>query len=207
MYFFDVCGTLFKVNTTFSFIKYFHMKRKNYFRLFLVILFLSIVGKILNKYFKISIRSILIYTLKNESLEKLEEIANIFVTDILDNEKIDQIFNIFNENIHLKNKNVILISASIDPVINALGRRYKVKTISSQIEYDNGVSTGKLLIDIRGNKNLLMKNFTTQESVFYTDNIDDLNCSNIVNKIFFIVKNKKKIRSIKLSNNTEIVYV
>ena len=168
---------------------------------------MSIVGKILNKYFKISIRSILIYTLKNESLEKLEEIANIFVTDILDNEKIDQIFNIFNENIHLKNKNVILISASIDPVINALGRRYKVKTISSQIEYDNGVSTGKLLIDIRGNKNLLMKNFTTQESVFYTDNIDDLNCSNIVNKIFFIVKNKKKIRSIKLSNNTEIVYV
>ena len=43
---FDLCGTLYRSNTTYDFIEYFHKKKRHFIKWFLVFILMSLVGKI-----------------------------------------------------------------------------------------------------------------------------------------------------------------
>lgn len=207
MFFFDVCGTLYDKNTTFTYVCFYHRYKRNYLRFLLVSFYLSVFGKILNKYFGVSIRSLIIKTLRNEKKSNLEEVADIYIVSFLEKHKSYKIHSVFLEMIDLSKEDVVLVSASIDVVINALSRKYNIQFYSSELEYLNGKASGQLAVDLKGSKNGVIKRLSTSGSVFYTDNFDDLPCANFVNKLYFVVKKPKSVNKLEVSNNVSFIYI
>lgn len=207
MYYFDVCGTLYGVNTTFSFIKYYHFKKRNWLKLFFVLFCLSLFGKILNRFIGVSIRTWLIATLKGVTYEDLQKVADDYLIEVLEEKKLFSVFSIFSTLVNKNPNDIVLVSASIDPVINAIARKYNVKWYSSKLEYINNVSTGRLASDLKGNKESVIEKYDTRLSVFYTDNIDDIPCAKLMKKLYFIVKKTKKLTLINFPDNVELINV
>lgn len=199
---FDVCGTLFYSNTTFDFIKYYHKQQANFFRYIYVRVLTGIMGKILHRYFKISIRQLIISTLKKEKICNVESIAEGFVEFYLQPRTIPSIFNEF---LSLKETSeVYLISASIDPIVKKIAEFYNVKYICSTLCRSDNAYMGNIEIDLKGNKNDHM----SKDVIFYSDNLDDLPCSFLVRKYYFVRhKMNDRYKKIKFCNNVEVINV
>lgn len=199
---FDVCGTLFYSNTTFDFIKYYHQHQNNLFRTIYVKCLTGIIGKILHRYFKISIRKLIISTLKKEDVKKVDSIADDFVHGYLQSKII---FPVFDKFIVLKERyDVILVSASIDPVIRKIAQLYNVKFICSSLERYDDYYTGIIAEDLKANKH----NHIKSVFAFYSDNLDDLPCSFMVEQYYFIRhKMSDRYKKIKYSKSMEVINV
>lgn len=199
---FDVCGTLFYSNTTFDFIKYYHKKQSNFFRFIYVSLLTGLLGKILHRYFKVSIRQLIISTLNKEIVANVEAVAESFVASYLKYKVIPSVFNKF---VSLKeNSDVYLISASIDPVVKKIADFYNVKYICSTLARNGDNYIGKIEKDLKGNK----CGYMSKEVIFYSDNLDDLSCSFLVDKYYFIRhKMSDRYKKMKFCKNIEVLNV
>jgi len=199
---FDVCGTLFYSNTTFDFIKYYHKQQSNFFRFTYVKLLTGLLGKILHRYFKISIRKLIISTLNKENASNVESVAESFVTSYLSSKIIPSVFNQF---MSLKESSeVYLISASIDPVIKKIADFYNVKYICSTLARNGDSYIGKIELDLKGNKSSYMN----KEVIFYSDNLDDLSCSFLVDRYYFVRhKMSDKYKKMEFCKNVEVLNV
>lgn len=203
--YFDVCGTLFNVNTTFHFIHWCHVRRKNKVKALYCRFLLSVFGKALNRFFGLSLRKCFFSTIKGESKSDLYALANQYIDVLLDNHKIKEIFDIF-ESLVI-NYNVILVSASIDPIINMLSERFNLECYSSQLAYKQDKFTGDFYYDLKGDKQAIIKN-KDNNCAFYSDNLDDLPCAHFVDDYIYVIKKGKKIRDdLITSDNVRIVYV
>ncbi|MDR9826045.1 haloacid dehalogenase-like hydrolase, partial [Vibrio sp. FNV 38] len=173
--YFDVCGTLFSVNTTFDFICYYHRYNRNYTYFLLCKLLQSFIGKVAHKLFGFSMRKVFFSTIRFEKKHDLENVADLYCRTQLQGSKIDIVFDSFLDKLESNEYNVVLVSASIDPVINSLAEIYNVKCFSSMLEYDfNEEFTGKLKFDLKGNKDQILLNSKGFDSAFYSDNNDDV---------------------------------
>jgi len=191
IFYFDVCGTLFSVNTTFHFLFYLFKKENKYFKLFYCYFLTSIFGKILNKLGVISIRALLLKMIKGVDPESINKIAKLYVSEELSKFEIKKTMDIFKKLNEDKDARIILISASIEPIIKALSDNYNVEYYCSKLEIDNSKFTGKLCLDLKGNKSDFIIKNNISENIFYTDNIDDIPCGKFVNRLYFI--NRKNI--------------
>ncbi|PSU96066.1 hypothetical protein C0W80_18325 [Photobacterium leiognathi subsp. mandapamensis] len=188
---YDVCGTLYNSNTTFDFCKW-RCKGKLWsltlsmcnLKLF------KIVNKIAENLFNIHLsRRLHLLSLKGVNKKILYEEASSFVDYFLKDKSITPIYNMILKDISDGNK-VLLISASIDPVISAIAKSLNVEYISSSLEYIDDICSGNIDKDLLGSKDKL--NIININKVV-TDNTSDYElCKK--SKYSVIVMNEKNKR-------------
>ncbi|EPM2311058.1 hypothetical protein ACTK7M_000503 [Escherichia albertii] len=195
---FDVCGTIYASNTTFDFIIEYHKTHGNMYKYFFAKTLLSFPFKILNRLHLFSIRNSLIQTLKGESRINLEHFGTKFVNEFLSGKQKEITINILNKEL----LNSILISASVDPVINAVSKKLNVKAYSSLLEYNcDGICTGKLSSDLKGIKSSKV-DFNNLDLVV-TDNMSDIDLIKKSKLAYLIIHKNNKGRWLhKLNKNS-----
>lgn len=188
---FDVCGTLYFSNTTFDFICYYHKKNRYYFRYLYTSLLTSNFGKLMSRMSLISIRKLIIKTISGEDKEKLDFYSTTFVDEVLEYNKNLIAFKIFHEYKETSPEEIVLLSASIDLVIEKIARAYGVTYDSSRLAYKNNICLGYLEKDMKGNKH---NNYTVDSNLtlVVTDNHDDIELCKISQKCVIFSKPKHR---------------
>lgn len=194
-YIFDICWTLYKVNTTFDFIYFFHKKnRKIHYLDFLGYKFvrstLILIGKVLG----IDIyRALYIFSLKGYSKVYLEDMARKYVENILIDKKILFSHQLLEKSVNNKDNEIFLCSASLDCIVQAVSVDLGVSNFySSELEYVDGVCSGKLKKDLLYTKADLFKNGNRPFWVV-TDNKTDLDLIR-QSENYTILSNKKNMK-------------
>ena len=195
---FDICGTLYQSNTTYDFLLYYFKSikskklksfRRNFSIPFKVIFKLMILLKV--DYY---IRQRLIKYIKGEPVDLVEKVATKFVREILVNRKIAFTQNLIKENIIDTEIEVILISASIEPVVKAIANELGVENyFSTLLDTENDVFTGRIKKEMQGNKLPMfekIKNNDTAYLTFHTDNKEDLPLALKADEVFILSSNK-----------------
>jgi len=204
---FDICGTLYHSNTTVDFCVW---MEPNAAKKILLKVSTSLIGRAFNKLtgklFRYDfIRDLHIRTLKNKDLEFIENKANSFVELVLEEKKIKQIHKIMKEH---NTDDIILASASIEPVVKAIAKKLNIKNYHASSLLHNGVVyNGKLGNDLSGKKHHL---FSNQDiDLVVTDNLDDYKLCLLSNKFVIVSKTKhlKIWKSRDLSKMIQLVEV
>lgn len=185
---FDICGTLYKSNTTMDFCE-FRCDSKMLKSLLVLSKTLpsKILNKILIKLFDFDmIRNFHIYSLKNKTAEQLEKDAKFFIEQYLELKKIDEVHKKLED---FPKEEIILVSATIKPIAKAISEKLgNLKYLSTTLQYKDGVCLGKISEDLLGEKH---KYFHGQEIDFIiTDNKSDYDLCLIAKEVI-IVSNKK----------------
>lgn len=218
LYVFDVCGTLYHANTTYSFLEY-YFRDKDKVKYWLIRILLSLPGKVivvaLSKIgIKADVRFFLIGLLKNQNVYEVERYANLFVSDELNSKRFLKTQSILKK-AQEENKRVVLVSASLEPVIKAIADELKVNEYFASLleKSEEGVYSGKLVHDLKEQKlTILERNSCFKESKFfvYTDNFDDIALIEFAEKALVISKkrNLKKWESLLATHpHAEILHV
>ncbi|XKM13830.1 hypothetical protein RCS94_01315 [Orbaceae bacterium ac157xtp] len=186
---FDICGTLYDTNTTFSFCE----NQSSVYRKWILKLSKTIFGKALNKvlvkcFSYDFIRNIHIKTLSNLTLIQLDNAADSFVENYLNKKKITDVHNILKS---FDSNDIILVSATIEPIAKAIAKKLGcLKYIATTLMYDNGKCTGVIKDDLLGNKQDYFKDKTIDLVV--TDNKSDVELCKLA-KESIIVTNIKNL--------------
>lgn len=199
LHIFDICGTLYKSNTTYDFLL-FYFKRNNRFKYLIFKSLLSFPAKIAWKFFTLlglsyRIRIFLVSYLKNEPVELVRKEADNFVKDFLQSKIILDIAE------RLKNtlkypSDVYLVSASIYPVVEAIASKLEVSNFkATELQIANNRYTGRISKELEQKKKSVVceiDSFLDKNQIFvYTDSFND---SDIVEMSDFavIVCNKEE---------------
>lgn len=187
---FDICGTLFEANTTNDFIYF--ISRKNIFnKLIFTSRSVFIFNIFLKKIFKVNLlRKYYLYGLKGYTYEELLILAEKFYEDFLTNHKIKYTHDLLYK-VKESGARVFLASATISPVCEVIAKKLGVDDfVSSNLEFENGVSTGKLVLNLAGKK-LKKLNLESIELVI-TDNVSDISLIMKAEKVIVVTKKPKK---------------
>lgn len=195
-YIFDVCWTLYKANTTFDFICFFSKGRwkKAYLGLLnnkFIKVFLLLIGRVLavDVY-----RELYILSLKGYTKSQLEYAAKEYVEYILSHKKIEFSHDFLNQSIKEHSNMVLLCSASLDCIVQAIGLNLGISNFySSELEYINGICTGKLRKDLLHSKADLFKKDEDKPFWVITDNKTDLDLIR-KSEYYTVLSNKKNIK-------------
>lgn len=191
--FFDICGTLYKENTTFSFID--TIDEDN-------IVTRSIVNSILLKALSALIykstkfdllKKLKIFRLRNKRVKEIELLCSSHVRNKLTKRK--EVFEILDR---LRNDNykIILISATIEPIAKSIAQ------IAGDFEYYStslfeidGQYTGTIKNELYHDKYKIVANILANkeysDSIFITDNIPDLQACKLCERAIAIVNNER----------------
>lgn len=215
---FDICGTLYNSNTTFDFLS-FYFKRNNRIKFFLFKLCLSKFMKMFWKIFSLcgkqkTVRNFLIGFMENEPVSKVDTEAVLFVESYLEFRKITKVELLLNEKIS-DNYKIIFTSASIEPVVKAIAKKHNVISVFfTELDKNKNTYTGKIKYDMEGQKHKAIegfkKNNRVEETIFFTDNKEDIqlifdsNHSSVVSKSKNLNYWKSKIGSKKHIDIIEI---
>ena len=177
IYIFDICGTLYKSNTTFDFLNW--LFEKNWKFRFFKRIYTSIIWKLFNKilrvYFHLDLTRILALSfLKGYSKDVLSNYADNFVNTFLSSRKNIEVIQSL-EALKIQGKNIVIMSATIDVVAQAIAKSLKIDCYkSSLLKYDDSICQGKLIQDLLGNKTAYLDK-QTQIAAVYTDDLSDAN--------------------------------
>lgn len=181
---FDVCDTLFYSNTTFDYLRFVLERRQlsgrqRWLRLLTkrwspAFLGLSVWQKLTgNDAVKVAALRLLAGIPKDE----LYSLGQHFLRDFLSTRKIVRTHELL-EGLANSSTRVILLSASLDPIIAALAAELKVEFVSSELAYDRqGYCTGRLRRELGGQKHnalrVLVGANTIMRLAVATDNFTD----------------------------------
>ncbi|MDN5205666.1 hypothetical protein QQ008_30055 [Fulvivirgaceae bacterium BMA10] len=181
MYVFDICDTLYFSNTTFDFIPFVLEREKAFLRKVLFKIYTIRFSPIfLSFYFLNKITSIdhcrkySLLLLSGISKDDLYSYGREFHSQYLKNKEVKET--------HLKLKEaiktgeiVILLSSSIDPIVDAISQDFNVQYQSSSLVYENDICTGKLAYDLTNKKHIEVTKFQAGEELItvVTDNFSD----------------------------------
>lgn len=201
----DVCWTMYKSNTTFDFIDFVMEKEvKHKLKFFLIRLsflkiFMILLGRVFNfdiyRYFYISL-------LEGFGRKELEEYVDLFLYNFLNNKKISFTFELLND-FDKNREDIVLCSASLDIVVSKISAQYGYQYFSSELEFVDGICTGKLKRDLLADKHSLFENDTVDCVV--TDNLSDYELVKI-SRISKILSTKKNM-NFWLKRNIKVDYV
>jgi phosphoserine phosphatase len=206
--FFDLCETLYDVNTTFSFLDFFFDNNKKYkfFRFISKLKVSKLLNYILIEFFHFDIiRTFAIRFLKNISVSELKYELPKYL-DLIKEKKIEVSNNLLLEAINSKSE-IYLISASLDFIVDFFEKLNGFTgSVSTTLEVIDDRFTGLIKRDLLGNKDIEIKRILkkSKKSYFITDNLSDANCINIVD--YFVVISKKKNLSFWKNKNVSIIY-
>ena len=195
---FDVCDTLYNVNTTFSFLdNYFSENSKYLFfrkisRLFPVKVLNHFVYKVLKKDI---IRSYGTSFLKGKSIREIQRHSKVFVSKDL----VSEIKDVTVSMMHKYRDNgykIVLMSGSYAFIIQEVAAYFSTDSFyASKLNISNGNYTGKYDEDILLDKyELLKKEFEEiDELIVVSDNKSDLTLMQAANKAFAICNKEKDL--------------
>lgn len=200
----DICGTMFKSNTTFDFVKYFfHNKWR-------VKMWFSkpyrIYNYIMFHFFHYEpLRHNLIMCLEGITKDKLQTMAEVFFCQYLKEREHKQTIDVI-EAKRLENCHLMIVSATIDVIAQTVASHYNISSCySTLLEYDaNNVCTGRINIDLLSNKSdfLIDKGLNPPYAGIITDNYSDKDLiENSKNAFLITYKNKKNKWSLFIKNN------
>lgn len=180
---FDVCGTLFRDDTTLGFL--FHLTKKHRpARWYLLNLcfhrrspgfwLLTLMERLASRHVA---KHLAVYQISGFSQQLVEQEARAYVDFLLKDRVRTEIFPHFVR--ALESGQTILASASLEPVIRALAERFQVDYLASSLQIRDGRYTGKLLTDLTGKKLEELKrrfgpDWLSRDRHCYTDNFSDL---------------------------------
>lgn len=180
LYVFDICGTIFKSNTTFDFLTFWLTPRSRYYSFFdkLRKTFIwKVINKITRTYLHVDItRIIALRFLKGYSRLQLSEGADMFYESYLMKHLNDNVVDTIKVLRINPSCNVLIASATIDVVAEVIARKMQINTwYSSELCYVDGICQGKLSKDLLGKKNVFIQEIQNQtiDSV-YTDDFTDI---------------------------------
>lgn len=180
LYVFDICGTIFKSNTTFDFLTFWLTPRSKYYSSFdkLRKTFIwKVINKITRTYLHVDItRIIALRFLKGYSRLQLLEGADMFYETYLIKHLNDYVVGKLKELYVNPSCNVLVASATIDVVAEVIARKMQIKKwYSSELCYLDGICQGKLSKDLLGKKIDLVQEIQnlTIDAVF-TDDFSDI---------------------------------
>ncbi len=177
----DVCDTLFGSNTTFDFLSFvaregggttamvFKFATSKISPLFFLLI---VAGRLFGKDLA---RSFSLRCLKNMKRSDLTLKSEIFFQKYLALRINKNVKNLITGS---DSKNVILVSSSIDVVVEVIAKHLGVKYYSSQLEIRDGYATGRLETDLTGKKHMVVKKLISAgnlplELTVVTDNKSD----------------------------------
>lgn len=202
---FDICGTLYDCNTTAEFSKFISETRSDKMLLWLVS---TKMGKIVNKLIKMTTgielnRSVWLRALRGKSSLYLRNMSDEFVKNILNDKKIAPIHALLYE---FGTNNVILVSASIEPVVRAISKVLKVERyIASELAYESGICSGQLSVDMLGNKHNKLGEMKIKKVI--TDNKSDLELCWMAENSIIVTRPRNVLYWQKRLNNIESIVV
>jgi HAD superfamily phosphoserine phosphatase-like hydrolase len=193
---FDVCDTLYNVNTTFSFLDNYFAKNKKYlfFRKISKLFVVKVANYFIYKTFKIDlIRLYGTRFLKNKTYQEIEEFSHIFVYSILKPKIKKQILKMLKK---FKNDGytIVLMSGSYNFIVKEVAKYVEAdRYFASKLKESNGYCLGKYEKDILLDKyDVLVENFQNIEDlVVVSDNRSDLTLMKMANKAYAICNKEK----------------
>lgn len=180
LYIFDICGTIFKSNTTFDFLTFLLVPKSKTYSSFDK-LRKTIAWKVINKlsrtYLHIDItRIIALRFLRGYSREQLLLEADTFYDAYLMKHPNSYVLDKIREIQSDESCDLLIASATIDVVAEVIADRLQIKEWhSSELCYKEGFCQGKLSKDLLGKKKELVENICSRciDSMF-TDDITDI---------------------------------
>ena len=178
---FDICGTLFKSNTTCDFLDYMFSTYNKY--LFYKRVYTSFIWRCINAISKRIInidltRIIALRFLKGYNRSYLLTKVDSFYDKILIGKQNIVVLNYLHEYLKRSDCRVILLSATIDIVAEIIANKINcTEFYSTQLEYkDNDLCTGKIKRDLLGAKLNKINDLGIggQIELFFTDDISDI---------------------------------
>lgn len=209
---FDVCGTLYASNTTIEFVIFHLIKNGKYLKaIFFRILYYKILSFIAYRLFKYNLRFNCIAALSSFTKSNIDVSAVAFFDEVLENKKNSKLLCLLKKYRDSDSYSIFLASASIDPIVSEIAKRFGVGWVSSQLNYDyQNICVGSLLSDVTGDKShvLNLKYGLSVIDGFYSDNIEDLLNSKNVKK-FYLVKNGfvQLVKALKLRRTHKFTFI
>lgn len=188
--FLDLCGTLVKENTTFDFFNKMILPEKSFLlRAVWKSKFVQLVTKILTvchiKY-DMTKKSCL-FMMRGHTEGELRSLAKSYMSTLT--WRRDILYKV--EKLVQHGYKPVIVSASLPFLVEVVSNHLMISAyISSEMEYEDGIFTGRLLTDLQGNKLEALANKNVDKSIFITDNLDDISCKDVVN-YFIAVTNAK----------------
>ena len=180
----DVCGTLVYDDTTLGLLRvHFSQQPERQWRLPMLRaltahrspfrLGIAVIERLTGKHV---LKHLLVRMLVNDTVSSLELNAEVYAQWLLDNRKVPAVWNVITSAI--KDKRIILASASLQPIVSALAKQLGVRFVASELESSDGVLTGRYKRDLTGLKLQALSDLMDNDlsSRFYdaiSDNITD----------------------------------
>lgn len=193
---FDVCNTLYRENTTFEFVRFYNRNRYTW-RLFgaAVSWRISPLFWVLAVIYKVTgidlPRRAIIASLANESEAALRREARYYVRNRLSAQSISMVHECLNHH-RKRGDRIVLISNSVDIVIEAIAATFDVEWRASVVSFKRGLCTGRLETDLTGEKlhvahELLSGYLNPPRLIVYTDNLSDRALVEAADEAFVII--------------------
>jgi|TARA_R100000049_G_C1946866_1_gene92365 phosphoserine phosphatase len=210
----DVCGTLFDENTTSGFIVHFHEENQNHRKAFflkalsgrrrLLPFVIAKIGRFIGVDFH---KKLFIFTLRGASAESLHRSAASYCLS-LNGLKILRTYEVI-EDMRSLGWSPVLVSNSLDIVIDAIASMMQLPSVSSILEFENDVCTGKLKNDIAGKKRINLENFlglklSDIDFSVITDNESDSDLIQSAKPVYLVAKGR--LKHWMSQYNAEIIY-
>ena len=96
------------------------------------------------------LKHLLVRMMKGDSVSSLELNAEVYAKWLLENRKVPSVWQVIAPAI--KDKHIILASASLQPIISALAKQLGVRFVASELESSDGILTGYYKRDLTGLK-------------------------------------------------------
>lgn len=192
----DICGTLYKSNTTFDFIAFiFRNKFRN--KLICFLRKKRIISKLNYAIFLLFgldiLRIELIKVLKGYTKNDLNSMVRMFYDGYLSDHKNIDCFKVID---HYRDKGyrLILVSATLDIIAKEISRREKISDyVASELLFHNDICTGKLRQDLLGKKIEKTLELTNGSSFdVITDNYSDGDIISAANHVYLVQYSNKR---------------
>lgn len=194
---FDICGTLYFDNTTYSFLCW--LSNKGIIKYNKKIMDAPYILRAINAlsstlFCKDYYRELQIKQLSGLSYEVINKLAADFVEE-LNEKRISSTNNLLDE-YRRKGYTIVLASATIEPLARAIAKKIGVDYFSSEVEFVNEQCSGKLNRDLLFFKKeaLLHLIKKSENIVIVTDNFTDLELIQVSDYCHIVVRNDKVIR-------------
>jgi phosphoserine phosphatase len=212
VYIFDVCGTLFYDDTTVGLLRWHFQRTGRAWPLrLLTLLFnglspgnfvIKVIERLTGCHFA---KHLAIGLLRNETVCSLQTSAEQYVDHLLRERTVAPVFELFQRQA-AAGSTTILASASVEPVIAELGRRFGSQHVCSRLEHRRGRYTGRLQTDLTGRKVAALSELPweirSQETHCFTDNLTDVELLQLCRHRYVVLHGPNHRRRWSLDNVT-----
>lgn len=186
---FDICGTIFKSNTTFDFLKW-ELHDNSWFRLY-SFFYHSKPWKILNKlsmslfHYDIT-RKIALFFLKGFSIEQLKNDVAVYYDNYLKYRINNKVVEMIDSYKRCPDYRVIIASATLDIIAEHISKQLGISEwYATTLCSENGICIGKYENDLLGCKTKLFEGLTNIELVV-SDDVSDYSLMKMAKKNIII---------------------